>query len=195
MPLSFMEHFLLQCVDIEATKDWYVNVLGMRVGPHPDFKFPVYWLYLGDSDVLHITQGGANVSENRKRYVGQESQAVEGSGVIDHVAFRATDLEGIRRLLNTRIEVDSALASLRARIEARAKQIEEEKQKPPTPPPTSGGEATPIPGTEGNGEPPKPTPVIVRARRSYSTPAELEQLITQLQQALASGQPVNIEFD
>jgi catechol 2,3-dioxygenase-like lactoylglutathione lyase family enzyme len=95
MPLSFMEHFLLQCLDIEATKDWYVNVLGMKVGPAPDFKFPVYWLYLGDRDVLHITQGGAQVSENRKRYVGQESLATEGSGVIDHVAFRATDLEGM----------------------------------------------------------------------------------------------------
>ena len=95
MPLSFMEHFLLQCADIEATKDWYVNVLGMKVGPAPDFKFPVYWLYVGDRDVLHITQGGAQVSENRKRYVGQQSEATEGSGVIDHVAFRATDLEAM----------------------------------------------------------------------------------------------------
>jgi catechol 2,3-dioxygenase-like lactoylglutathione lyase family enzyme len=95
MPLSYMEHFLLQCVDIEATKNWYVDVLGMKVGPAPDFKFPVYWLYLGDKDVLHITQGGANVSENRKRYVGQESQATTGGGVIDHIGFRTTDLEGM----------------------------------------------------------------------------------------------------
>ncbi len=93
MPLAFMEHFLLQAEDIEATKDWYVNVLGFRVGPHPDFKFPVYWLYLGDRDVLHLTQGGARVTENRMKYLGQESLAVRGSGVIDHVAFRATGLE------------------------------------------------------------------------------------------------------
>ncbi|GIK82022.1 MAG: VOC family protein [Pseudorhodoplanes sp.] len=93
MPLAFMEHFLLQAEDIEATKDWYVNVLGLQVGPHPDFKFPVYWLYLGDRDVLHLTQGGAKVTENRMKYLGQESQAVRGSGVIDHVAFRATGLE------------------------------------------------------------------------------------------------------
>jgi catechol 2,3-dioxygenase-like lactoylglutathione lyase family enzyme len=95
MPLSFMEHFLIQSADIEATKDWYVNVLGMKVGPAPDFKFPVYWLYVGDRDVLHLTQGGAGVSDNRKRYLGQESQAVEGSGVIDHIAFRATDLDSM----------------------------------------------------------------------------------------------------
>jgi catechol 2,3-dioxygenase-like lactoylglutathione lyase family enzyme len=37
MPLAFMEHFLIQSEDIEATKDWYVNVLGMTVGPSPDF--------------------------------------------------------------------------------------------------------------------------------------------------------------
>jgi catechol 2,3-dioxygenase-like lactoylglutathione lyase family enzyme len=90
-----MEHFLIQSEDIEATKDWYVNVLGMRVGPHPDFKLPVYWLYIGDNDVLHITKGGSNVSDNRKRYLGQESEAIRGSGVIDHIAFRATDLEGM----------------------------------------------------------------------------------------------------
>jgi catechol 2,3-dioxygenase-like lactoylglutathione lyase family enzyme len=95
MPLSHMEHFLIQSDDIEATKDWYVKVLGLKVGPHPDFKFPVYWLYLGDADVLHLTTGGAKVSDNRMRYLGQESQTTRGSGVIDHIAFRASDLDGM----------------------------------------------------------------------------------------------------
>ncbi|HEY4635515.1 MAG TPA: VOC family protein [Rhodospirillales bacterium] len=105
MPLAYMEHFLLQTEDIEATKDWYVKVLGFRAGPAPDFKFPVYWLYLGDRDVLHITTGGKDVSENRKKYVGQESQATSGSGVIDHVAFRATGLtEMIDHLKKHKIE-------------------------------------------------------------------------------------------
>jgi len=102
MPLSHLEHYLIQAEDLEATKDWYVRVLGMREGPHPDFGFPVYWLYLGERDVLHMTQGGAKVSQARKRYLGQESQATRGSGVIDHVAFRATGLpdmiDHLRRL-------------------------------------------------------------------------------------------------
>ena len=92
MPLSHIEHVLIQSADIEATKDWYVNVLGMKVGPHPDFKVPVYWLYLGDRDVLHIAEGGAKVSENRLKYAGQVSTATYGSGVVDHVAFRASGL-------------------------------------------------------------------------------------------------------
>jgi len=95
MPLSHLEHFLIQTADLEATRDWYVNVLGFRVGPHPDFKFPVVWLYLGEQDVIHLTQGGQNVSENRKAYLGQQSDAVHGSGVLDHVAFRCTGLREI----------------------------------------------------------------------------------------------------
>ena len=92
MPLSHLEHFLLQTADMDKTREWYVKVLGMRVGPSPDFKFPVFWLYLGDKDVVHVTQGGKDISENRKKYVGQQSEAIEGSGVIDHLAFRATGL-------------------------------------------------------------------------------------------------------
>ena len=105
MPLTYMEHFLLQTEDIEATKDWYVKILGFRVGPAPDFKFPVYWLYLGDRDVLHITTGGKNVSENRKKYVGQQSDAATGTGVIDHVGFRTTGLhEMIEHLTKHKID-------------------------------------------------------------------------------------------
>jgi catechol 2,3-dioxygenase-like lactoylglutathione lyase family enzyme len=93
MPLSHLEHYLIQAADIEATKDWYVRVLGMRAGPHPDFGFPVHWLYIGERDVLHLTEGGADVPPERLRYLGQESRATRGSGVIDHVAFRATGLD------------------------------------------------------------------------------------------------------
>jgi catechol 2,3-dioxygenase-like lactoylglutathione lyase family enzyme len=95
MALERIDHYLLQTTDLAATRDWYVKTLGMREGPHPDFKFPVVWLYLGDKDVLHVSEGGANVSENRRRYLGQESTAESGSGVIDHIAFAGTGLKGM----------------------------------------------------------------------------------------------------
>ena len=97
MPLHHLEHFLIQAADVAATRDWYVKVLGFAEGPHPDFKFPVCWLYLGDTDVIHITEGGKNVSENRMRYLGQQSDALEGTGVIDHVAFRCS---GLREMMS-----------------------------------------------------------------------------------------------
>ena len=93
MPVQHLEHFLIQVTDMAATRDWYVKTLGFQEGPHPDFKFPVCWLYLDGKDVIHVTEGGRNTSENRKRYLGQQSDALEGTGVIDHMAFRCTGLE------------------------------------------------------------------------------------------------------
>ncbi len=92
MPLSHLEHFLVQAADLERTSEWYVRILGMRQGPHPDFKFPVVWLYLGDEPVIHMCEGGANAPPNRKTYLGQESEAIYGTGIVDHVAFRASGL-------------------------------------------------------------------------------------------------------
>ena len=112
MPVSHLEHFLIQTADLKATRDWYVNVLGFREGPHPDFKFPVVWLYLGDKDVVHLTEGGKNVSANRKAYLGQQSDATHGSGVIDHMAFRCTGLrEMMEQLRGKQVEFHQRMVS------------------------------------------------------------------------------------
>jgi len=39
---------------LQATRNWYVDVLGMREGWHPDFKFPVVWFYLRSSTVWRL---------------------------------------------------------------------------------------------------------------------------------------------
>jgi len=97
MPLSHIEHLLVAADDIDATRDWYARVLGMRSGPHPDFGFPVHWMYLGDVDIVHIGPSAKMAGENQKKYLGRTSQGgVAGTGAIDHIAFRAT---GLRQML------------------------------------------------------------------------------------------------
>ena len=54
MGLRFLEHVLILTHDPEATRDWFCDNLGFTNGYHPEFGFPVYWLYIGDQDVLHI---------------------------------------------------------------------------------------------------------------------------------------------
>lgn len=102
MPLCNIDHYLIQTIDLEGTKDWYCDILGMHVGESPDFKMPVYWLYLGDKDVLHLAEGGANVSENRLKYLGQQSTDTHGSGVVDHIGFRCTGLKEMMGHLDSR---------------------------------------------------------------------------------------------
>ena len=96
MPLSHIEHILVAADDIDATRDWYARVLGMKSGPHPDFGFPVHWMYLGERDVVHIGPSARAAGDIQKKYLGRTSQgSAAGTGAIDHIAFRATGLRGM----------------------------------------------------------------------------------------------------
>jgi catechol 2,3-dioxygenase-like lactoylglutathione lyase family enzyme len=101
MPLSHIEHYLILTDDMEATKNWYVDMLGLRVGPTPNFGIPVYWLYIGDRDVVHI--GTTNASEKQRTYLGDPAKSDgKGTGALDHVAFRATGLVDVLAHLRRR---------------------------------------------------------------------------------------------
>ena len=112
MGLKFIEHILILTHDPEGTRDWFCNNLGFRSGDHPDFGFPVYWLYIGDRDVIHI--GKAKFSEHQNTYLqtpsdqkGQDFSAAGalGSGRIDHVCFNCDGInEFIKRLTDNGIE-------------------------------------------------------------------------------------------
>jgi catechol 2,3-dioxygenase-like lactoylglutathione lyase family enzyme len=100
MGISHIEHFLVAADDIDATRDWYARVLGMQSGPHPDFGFPVHWMYLGKVDIVHIGPSDKIAGEIQKKYLGRTSRdAGTGTGAIDHIAFRATGLRGMLQQL------------------------------------------------------------------------------------------------
>jgi catechol 2,3-dioxygenase-like lactoylglutathione lyase family enzyme len=48
-----LTHVSVHAVDMEASLAFYVDVLGMRRVPSPDFERPVEWLVLGDQQ-LHL---------------------------------------------------------------------------------------------------------------------------------------------
>jgi hypothetical protein len=45
--------------------------------------------------VVHLTEAGPGVSDNRRAYLGEPSQLTRGSGAVDHIAFRCTGLAGV----------------------------------------------------------------------------------------------------
>jgi len=93
MPLSHIEHYLVSADDMDRTRDWYRDVLGMQEGPHPDFGFPVHWMYLDGKDVVHIGRNARDSGGNQKAYLGRLAQnSGAGTGAIDHIAFRARGL-------------------------------------------------------------------------------------------------------
>ncbi len=78
-----MNHFTVTAEDERKTLDFYVGLLGMTVGHRPDLGFPGAWLYAGGTQaVLHM-------------YFGRPLPTTR-TGVIDHMAFTATDLKAVK---------------------------------------------------------------------------------------------------
>jgi catechol 2,3-dioxygenase-like lactoylglutathione lyase family enzyme len=92
MSITAMEHVLVLSDDIEATREFYCQVVGLQVGDRPPLEFPGYWLYAGGVPCLHIAE--------RRRYLTHAAwiglatpHAPPGPGPVDHIAFGASDYE------------------------------------------------------------------------------------------------------
>ncbi|WP_407154061.1 VOC family protein [Bradyrhizobium sp. STM 3557] len=96
MPLGTLQHFTIEPSDLERTKSFYVDVLGLEVGERPPLDFPGYWLYSGGVATVHLMgtrkpREGIVVRGTEKKY--------EHTGRLDHIAFAATDVEATRERL------------------------------------------------------------------------------------------------
>jgi catechol 2,3-dioxygenase-like lactoylglutathione lyase family enzyme len=113
MPLAHIEHYLIAADDMEQTRDWYCNALGMEEGWHPDFGFPVIWLYVNGADVVHVAHNAKQATGRQRAYLGRLAQDTgSGTGAIDHIAFRATGLdETIGRLRRHGVEFNERRAN------------------------------------------------------------------------------------
>jgi len=100
MALS-LNHVSIRTTDIEATRRFYVDVLGLQAGPRPDFPFPGHWLYQGPlaeyaNAAVHVIGIDPNDAAGLQQYLGDRgADGLRGSGAVDHVAFFATDLAGM----------------------------------------------------------------------------------------------------
>jgi catechol 2,3-dioxygenase-like lactoylglutathione lyase family enzyme len=50
-----LNHVNIRTRDLEMTRDFYANVLGLEEGFRPPFDNPGYWMYAGDMPVVHIS--------------------------------------------------------------------------------------------------------------------------------------------
>jgi catechol 2,3-dioxygenase-like lactoylglutathione lyase family enzyme len=87
MSVDVLQHINLRAADIERSRDFYVNIIGLHVGPRPPITVPGYWLYVGDQAVLHLVQQAA------------DAPPLTGGGAIDHVAFHGRDVAATRARL------------------------------------------------------------------------------------------------
>lgn len=67
---------------LARVRDFYISVLGLEDGARPAFSSPGFWLYAGNTPVIHLSEKDGR-------------QAGGNDGCFDHVAFRGNDLQGM----------------------------------------------------------------------------------------------------
>ena len=96
MFISKLAHYSIRTTDLERSRHFYTQVLGLREGFRPPFPFPGIWLYLGsdesDYGVVHIIAIDPNDPSGLTAYLGDKDLPATGTGTVDHIAFLATNL-------------------------------------------------------------------------------------------------------
>ena len=74
MAITRLAHYSIRTTDLEASRRFYTEVLGFRVGYRPEFPFPGIWLYNGPDDgdfgIVHIIGFDANDASGLVGYLG-----------------------------------------------------------------------------------------------------------------------------
>ena len=110
MAVNKLAHFSVRTTALDASRQFYCEVLGFRVGFRPPFPFPGLWLYRGgdeaDFGVVHLIGIDKDDPSGLKAYLGDKDEgSLYGSAAVDHLAFLATDLVDMHdRLRQQRID-------------------------------------------------------------------------------------------
>jgi len=83
-----LEHVTIRCAQLQRTRDFYVDCLGLEEGARPAFAFRGYWLYLGGVPVVHLVEAADRPAEREI--------VSEGTGSFDHLAFRGDDAAALK---------------------------------------------------------------------------------------------------
>ena len=105
MPVTALNHYLIVSKNLERSKKFYQEVLGLDVAERPDFGFPGYWLKTGDNICVHLASQDPN--ETRDLFLlKKHPKGTTGSGSVDHIAFLARDPHEVRdRIQKHKVEM------------------------------------------------------------------------------------------
>jgi len=91
MPAQSLNHYTIKARDLERTKEFYCNIVGLKVGERPPLPFPGYWLYCGDVPTVHLI--GFRAEEPA---IADDQSDPASTGRLDHIAFACDKLQAMR---------------------------------------------------------------------------------------------------
>ena len=102
MTLVSLDHCSIRTAKLHETCEFFVDIIGLEVGFRPEFPFPGEFLYLGDQAVIHLVGIDKEDTSGLINTLGGETdpEKLDGSGAIDHIAFRANNIEQMLKKLD-----------------------------------------------------------------------------------------------
>ena len=91
MPAPRLQHVLVLTDDLDTTRAFYCDVLGLEVGDRPSLSFPGYWLYADGVACVHVAERAPYEAQCARLGLAAKASPV------DHVAFEA---DGYERILD-----------------------------------------------------------------------------------------------
>jgi catechol 2,3-dioxygenase-like lactoylglutathione lyase family enzyme len=105
MPVTSLNHYLIVSKNLERSKKFYQQVLGLELAERPDFGFPGYWLKTGDDICVHLASQDPNKTRDMF-LLKKHPKGTKGSGSVDHIAFLAQDpFEVRKRIQKSKVEM------------------------------------------------------------------------------------------
>ena len=105
MPVTSLNHYLIVSKNLERSKKFYEQVLGLELAERPDFGFPGYWLKTGDNICVHLASQDPNKIRDNF-LLKKHPKGTNGSGSVDHIAFLAQNPEEVRtRIQKNKVEM------------------------------------------------------------------------------------------
>lgn len=107
MPARLLEHVNIRTTRLNETVRFYTEVLGLHQGHYPGKTVPGAWIYDSeDVPVVHIVAidpFDAEVQSKADRAtIARPVTTLNGTGVLDHVAFSADDYDGTLKIIQDR---------------------------------------------------------------------------------------------
>ncbi len=87
MPVTEINHINLRSNRdmMHVLRDFYCDIVGLKVGPRVATISYGFWLYIGDNDVVHIAEYNKGVG----------APDLHVNGTYDHVSFTCTDMQAM----------------------------------------------------------------------------------------------------
>lgn len=97
MGAQSLNHYTIIVRDLERTKDFYCDIVGLTVGERPPLNFPGYWLYCGGIPTVHLI-GYRPINP----VITDGPSYPSPTGRLDHIAFACEGLKEMRSNLQAR---------------------------------------------------------------------------------------------